>query len=266
MLRGKRTLFSKRVSLPLTLYKSIFKGRESKVNLVEVFTSIQGEGILVGQPQVFIRCAECNLRCQFCDTPRALSIPEECNIMLVNKKLKLSNPVAIDSLIDLIKEDILTYSIVCFTGGEPLLKVNSLKELIYALRKRYNPQIYLETNGTLPHSLEQVIDMIDIIAMDIKLPSLTGLKSFWEEHEDFLKIGNKKEIFVKIVLGNQIVIEEFRKAVSLIKMVNIHIPLVLQPLEKSLSLQELLFYQAKANRELKRIRIIPQIHKLVGWK
>jgi len=236
------------------------------VNLVEVFTSIQGEGILIGQPQVFIRCAECNLRCQFCDTQLALSIPQECSIMMVNKKLKLSNPVAMDSLIDLIKEDVLTYSIVCFTGGEPLLKVNPLKELISALRKRYELQIYLETNGTLPHCLEQVIDMIDIIAMDIKLPSLTGLKSFWEEHNDFLKIGNKKEIFVKIVLGKQIVMEEFRQAVSLIKGINSDIPLVLQPLEKGLSLQELLFYQAQAKRELKRVRIIPQIHKLVGWK
>ncbi|MEW6097351.1 MAG: 7-carboxy-7-deazaguanine synthase QueE [bacterium] len=236
------------------------------MNLVEVFTSIQGEGILVGQPQIFLRFAGCNLRCQFCDTPQALTTPQECKITTLNKKLKLSNPVKIYSLIDLIKEDILTYSMICLTGGEPLLEVNPLKELINEVKKKYKAQIYLETNGTLPANLEQVIDMIDIIAMDIKLPSLTGLKSFWEEHKNFLKIANEKQVFVKIVLGHQVVIEEFKRAVFLIKKVNMDIPLVLQPLENSLSLHELLQYQANANKELNKVRIIPQVHKLVGWK
>lgn len=236
------------------------------MNLIEVFTSIQGEGILVGQPQVFIRFAGCNLRCQFCDTPQALSLPQECQVMVLNKRLKVSNPVSIDALIDFIKEDIQTYSMVCLTGGEPLLEVNHLKEVINEIKKRYKIQIYLETNGTLPHSLEQIIELTDLIAMDIKLPAVTGLRSFWEEHSDFLKIGHKKEIFVKIVLDHQIVRDEFMKAVSLIRQVNNDIPLVLQPLAKSLSLEELLFYQAQANRELKRVRIIPQLHKLVGWK
>jgi len=239
---------------------------KSKVNLIEVFTSIQGEGILVGQPQIFIRFAGCNLRCQFCDTPQAFSVPQECKITTLNKKFTLPNPIEIHSLIDLIKEDILTYSVICLTGGEPLLQVDYLKGLISEVKERFKAQIYLETNGTLPHQLEQIITMIDIIAMDIKLPSVTGLKSFWEEHKHFLKIANEKQVFVKIVLGNQVVIEEFKTAISLIKKVSSDIPLVLQHIKGSLSLYELLQYQAKANKELNKVRVIPQVHKLVGWK
>ncbi|NIO36533.1 hypothetical protein GTO27_02395, partial [Candidatus Bathyarchaeota archaeon] len=34
----------------------------------EIFYSIEGEGIEIGRPEVFIRLAECNLRCTWCDT------------------------------------------------------------------------------------------------------------------------------------------------------------------------------------------------------
>ena len=40
-------------------------------HLVEVFSSFQGEGLYVGQRQLFIRFAGCNLRCRFCDTEAA---------------------------------------------------------------------------------------------------------------------------------------------------------------------------------------------------
>jgi organic radical activating enzyme len=236
------------------------------VNLVEVFTSIQGEGIYVGQPQIFIRFAGCNLRCRFCDTPQALIIPKKCNITTLNKKLIIPNPVEINLLIDLINEDILIYPVICLTGGEPLLDINSLKELINKIKNKYKIKIYLETNGTLPKLLEQVIDMIDIIAMDIKLPSVSGIGGLWESHKDFLKIADKKEVFIKIVLDSHVVIEEFKEAISLMKDINIDIPLVIQPLKGSLSLDELLYYHAEANKELKDVRVIPQVHKLVKWK
>ena len=42
------------------------------IRLVEVFSSIQGEGMLVGHRQVFVRTYGCNLRCTYCDSPETL--------------------------------------------------------------------------------------------------------------------------------------------------------------------------------------------------
>ena len=66
---------------------------------------------------------------------------------------------------------------------------------------RSNKKIYLDTNGTLPKALEAVIKDIDIIAMDIKLPSSTRQKAYWAEHKEFLKIARRREVFVKVVVA-----------------------------------------------------------------
>jgi organic radical activating enzyme len=40
-----------------------------KARINEVFSSIQGEGKLIGRRQVFVRFSGCNLECNYCDTP-----------------------------------------------------------------------------------------------------------------------------------------------------------------------------------------------------
>ena len=44
---------------------------------MEVFASIQGEGLYVGEPQVFVRLFGCPLRCRWCDTPGSWHVPDE---------------------------------------------------------------------------------------------------------------------------------------------------------------------------------------------
>ena len=39
------------------------------LKLSEIFYSIQGEGVSIGRPSVFLRTALCNLKCKWCDTP-----------------------------------------------------------------------------------------------------------------------------------------------------------------------------------------------------
>ena len=40
----------------------------ASLNVVEIFHSIEGEGIRTGMPVTFIRLAGCNLNCSYCDT------------------------------------------------------------------------------------------------------------------------------------------------------------------------------------------------------
>lgn len=129
--------------------------------------------------------------------------------------------------------------------------------------------IYLETNGTLPDLLSEVIDLVDIVAMDFKLPSVTGLAPFWAEHNRFLKVAVSKKTFVKIVVGENTTGDEIQKAVELIKSTAEDIPLIIQPVSatghvKGISPAHALDLQAQALKKLADVRIIPQTHKMMG--
>ncbi len=132
---------------------------------------------------------------------------------------------------------------------------------------------YLETNGTLPERLKYVIGLVDIIAMDFKLPSSTGEKEYWNEHREFLKIASSKNVFVKAVVTSNTVREDIEKAVSLIKDVDKEIPLVLQPVTPTGTFKDRIgmdtlsgFLGTCLKGGLRDARVIPQIHKMLGIK
>ncbi|MBL7197904.1 MAG: 7-carboxy-7-deazaguanine synthase QueE [Candidatus Omnitrophica bacterium] len=186
--------------------QSITKGK-----IAEIFYSIQGEGIYTGLPQVFVRFYGCNLSCKFCDT-----------------KLTQFNKYSVLKLFEILSEFKDKFHSVCFTGGEPLLQKDFLKEALVLIKQK-GITTYLETNGTLPAELSEVIDYIDIIAMDWKLSSSTGLKDFDRQHIAFLKIASEKDVFIKMVICDSTEVSDLEKATELIIKVNREIPLVLQP-------------------------------------
>ena len=147
-----------------------------KGRIAEVFDSIQGEGLYLGEKQIFVRFYGCNLECRFCDTKLKSFMEYEPEELF--RELKLYQD---------------KYHSVSFTGGEPLLQKDFLKEMLKMTRKD-NFRNYLETNGVLYEELEDVIDYVDIVAMDLKLPSSTGLGDFWDEHRLFLKIASQREV------------------------------------------------------------------------
>ena len=44
----------------------------ASANIVEVFSSLQGEGIYTGLPMTFVRLGSCSMGCRYCDTPAGL--------------------------------------------------------------------------------------------------------------------------------------------------------------------------------------------------
>ena len=240
--------------------------------MIEIFSSIQGEGKLVGVRQVFLRFHGCNLDCSYCDSrvTRSVSIPEFCQIETTPGRQDfelVSNPVSFDHIINLLTAWVSlqpnAHHSISITGGEPLLHVEALQEYLPELRKIL--PIYLETNGINFHELSKCIDFMDYISMDIKLPSTTKSRAFWEEHRNFLKIAVKKEVYVKIVISEQSTLPEIRKACEVIVSVNRKIPLILQPITTAdvnqiISSNLLFELQEEASRFVDEVRIIPQTH------
>ncbi len=244
----------------------------SEAHLTEVFSSIQGEGLYVGERQVFVRFAGCNLGCQYCDSPQALVLGPAYKLEAApgsHKFETLPNPVSGEKLLELVnaldKPAGLNHS-VSLTGGEPLLQVDFLKDFLPLLKRK----VYLETNGVLPDRLAEVIELVDIVAMDVKLPSATGQSAYWKEHRKFLETAYLKEVFVKIVVTKESNVKEIDEAAALIAEVDDKIPLVIQPVsphgpvKHRPGAEELLAFHTVAKRKLKEVRVIPQLHKIAG--
>jgi len=216
----------------------------------EIFNSVQGEGLRVGQRMTFVRFLGCNLSCNYCDVPEC---QKKQGKFFYNGK-SYDNPLEMDFLLDKIVEQI-----VSITGGEPLLQPLFLLDLCKQLKKT-GKTIYLETNGTLPGAFEMVIDQVDIVALDFKIPTATGRPGMWKKHEEMLKLAANKEVFVKMVINENFIPRELELTVSIIEKINKKIPLVIQPVFGS-KIPNLLDIQKKALERLKDVRIIPQVHK-----
>jgi len=238
------------------------------INVVEVFSSIQGEGQCVGYRQVFVRLAGCNLECAFCDTPDSRKIVARGHIEMTAGKRDfqiISNPISVDELSRYVNNLlILPHHSVSLTGGEPLCQAGAIAKLAPLI----NGRIYLETNGTLSSELSMVLPHIDMISMDIKLPSVTR-QNLWQQHGEFLSLANTRSVFVKVVVTNKTSTEEFQQAIDLIKAVNHDIPLIIQPVTpirdcEGVTPEMVLIWQEQALKKLHDVRVIPQTHKFMG--
>ncbi len=107
------------------------------LRIVEIFPSIQGEGLRQGEPTIFVRLAGCTLRCSFCDTKYAWEggrdmSPEEVAAAII--RIRRRFPARWVSL----------------TGGEPFLQ--DLRGLVRLIRKE-GLKIQVETSGVVHRPL-----------------------------------------------------------------------------------------------------------------
>lgn len=220
----------------------------------EIYTSVQGEGPYTGLRQIFVRLAGCPLRCLYCDTPGSLTSAGH---------RRVSSDQVVAQICEL--ADLASINWVSVTGGEPLAHVPFLAELFPRLKKKAF-KIYLETAGIHAAGLKKCEPYIDVIAMDLKMPSAVG-RAYWKEHEQFLRVGFRKA-FVKVVIDHSTSLQEILKACDVLKPYQSFIQLILQPATpqapncKAPSIDQIAQYFELAKSLLKHVLVMPQQHKL----
>ena len=188
---------------------------ETRARIVEIFSSLQGEGPRLGERQIFVRLGGCNLHCDYCDEPDTIPIPSGLIRSAEYVKTEIEGLAHQRA-----------HRAVSWTGGEPLLHPRFLLPLMRWARKK-GLENHLETNGTLAAPMAALASWCDAVAMDVKLPSSTG-RVTWSAHRDFLSVA-PPGTFVKVVLSDRSTEDEWRKVLELVRHAPRAVPLYLQP-------------------------------------
>ena len=237
-------------------------------NIIEIFSSIQGEGKYVGCRQVFVRLEGCNLDCTYCDTENKVGCHAHCMVEEragSHELVPYENPLSVEQVAEIVMRltgDVPHHSL-SITGGEPLLHVAFIKELAAHI----DLPIFLETNGTLDRALTDCIDCISHISMDLKLPDVLSAP-VWDAHARFLKVARAVDVYVKVVVAAETRAEDVEHAAHLVANIAPATLLILQPVTPyggctAPTPARLLELQRIALRHLSDVRVIPQTHRMM---
>lgn len=168
----------------------------AEYKVVEMFTSINGEGRRAGQLAVFVRFAGCNLRCSFCDTMWANDAHTAYKTMTEEE----------------IAQEIIRTGVQCvtLTGGEPLLQ-KDIDVLLRRLAREQSLSVEIETNGSMPIAAYRDMENRPTMTMDYKLP-YSGM-------EDKMCLENMEELqqqdTVKFVCGSRQDLERAKEVIDM---------------------------------------------------
>ncbi len=241
--------------------------------VAEIFRSFQGEGPYVGVPQLFLRMGGCSRRCSYCDTAWARERVSRWTLTVPGSVRMLPNPVSSAELVTHILralEPAPSVHSLSVTGGEPLEQAGFLVELLSAFRTaRASVPVYLETNGLERDAARAVAGLVDIVSLDLKLPSISGGEDFFSVYRDVLPVFGKAKLFCKIVIAHGFETSEVGEAARIVAGFDRSIVVVVQPATAyppalPLGTEAIVECYREAARFLDDVRVIPQCHTILG--
>lgn len=234
-----------------------------KVRLFEIFTSLEGEGILYGTKTLFVRLAGCPFTCFYCDTKESLpmdsgqeyEIKDACSLIeknLVDKTYKVN-----------------------FTGGDPLVQAEAVSEMAKFIQSKKIPT-YLESSCYDSKKFSKVLPFIDYVKIELKTKDSDFVdpkhySTLIENALECLKqsIVAKKPTYIKIVVSSKTDLDTFSDLVDKIfKTVGTRDlkGFIIQPTYgvAEPTLQKLLSFYDATFSHYPEVRVVPQLHKLIG--
>ena len=231
--------------------------------IFEIFTSIEGEGILYGTKTLFVRLAGCPYSCFYCDTLDALpldsgkeySITEACN--LIDSNLQ-DNTFKVN-----------------FTGGEPLIQHEAVGELAKHVKAQGIPT-YLESACFDSKRFLHVLKSIDFVKIEFKTIDSEFIDD--KHYPDLVRntleclqaaTEAKKTTYIKIVVSSKTQMGSFENILEKIFKIaskeNIS-GFIIQPTTSisEPSLEQLLEFYDAVYPYYNEVRVVPQLHKIIS--
>ncbi|MCV0393269.1 MAG: 7-carboxy-7-deazaguanine synthase QueE [Nitrosopumilus sp.] len=234
-----------------------------KVRLFEIFTSVEGEGILYGTKTLFVRLAGCPFTCYYCDTKESLPMNSGKEYSIEDANQLIDNNLKNQ-----------TYK-VNFTGGDPLIQHEAVAQLAKHIQMKKIPT-YLESSCFDIDRFNHVLPFIDIVKIEFKTKDSEFVDS---QHYDKLidhtmkclisSVKENKTTYIKIVVSSKTSLDDFRELVNQI-FKNISKDdidgFIIQPtygisepsLELLLELYDIVY------PHYIDVKVVPQLHKFIG--
>lgn len=200
----------------------------------EIFFSIQGEGVLMGTPTIFIRFSGCNLDCAWCDTDYAKNDAD-------------AKEMSINEILDEIER--YDSPFISITGGEPMIQEGIINLINALLEESYH--ITIETNGSIP--LDSIPTSEEImISMDMKCPSSGMTKPEMYDNLSFLSPRDQ----LKFVIADRV---DYLFAKKVLRENDVNCPAIMTPVG-GMDLKPLAEWVIQ---DCLMVRVMPQLHKLI---
>jgi len=228
----------------------------NSVPVSAIFSSVEGEGIHVGKPTIFVRLSGCNLSCKWCDTDHSISYYATVE-ELKDKINELNTKTGIER--------------IEFTGGEPLLYMNFLEELLSELPVKYD--IAVQTNGTIAPG-DDLFYRVPQWCVSPKLKSsgeaivedVVSWFVLWFRIKVRIAGGNRQDEF-KFVINDVGDLLQLIDVVNRLEIFDAGVPMVIQPVYgKERQMLDNMKEIYKLTEQVEDVRVIPQCNKVMGMK